>query len=130
LGLPETSLGIFAGAGAIHRLVRALGQGVARDLLLSAEPISGSQALQWGLISRLTVQPLAEALRLAERVAAFSPEAVAATKQLAFHASTDDFVDGLDLEQARWMQVRRGSNAQEGLESFCGKRPPVFRRPS
>lgn len=38
LGLPEVSLGIFAGGGAIHRAVRALGQGAARDVLLTGEP--------------------------------------------------------------------------------------------
>ena len=130
LGLPEAALGILAGAGAIHRLVRALGQGAARDLLLTGEPITGTQAFQWGLVSRLADEPLVEATRLAERVAAFSPEALAATKELAFDASTDDFADGLVLEHERWMQVRRGANAQEGLESFGEKRAPVFWRPT
>ncbi len=128
LGLPEVTLGIFAGAGAVHRMVRAVGQGAARDLLLTGEPVSGSRAYELGLASRLVDDPLAEAGRIAERVAAFSPEAIAATKTLALDASTEDLGHGLDREHGRWMEVRRGANAQEGLDSFAEKRSPHFTR--
>ncbi|WP_182481166.1 enoyl-CoA hydratase/isomerase family protein [Nocardioides immobilis] len=128
LGLPEVSLGILAGGGAIHRLVRAVGQGVARDLLLTGEPISAKQAHMWGLVNRLAADPLAAALALAEKVGSFSPEAVGATKVLALSASTDEFEDGLRDELARWVEVRRGANAQEGLDAFAQRRAPRFER--
>lgn len=126
MGLPEGSLGILAGGGAIHRLVRAVGQGVARDLLLVGEPISGTTAHEWGLVSRLDDDPLGEAMRLAEKVARHSPEAMAATKSLALTSSTDDFGQGLAEEHRRWLEVRRGLNAQEGLTAFAERRDPRF----
>jgi enoyl-CoA hydratase/carnithine racemase len=128
LGLPEVTLGILAGGGAIHRLVRAVGQSVARDMLITGEPVSGDQAHQWGLVTRLVDDPLAEAVRIAERVAALAPEAVAATKELAFGASTDEMGPGLDKELARWLEVRRGANSQEGLSAFAERRVPQFSR--
>ncbi|MDQ6523946.1 enoyl-CoA hydratase-related protein [Nocardioides sp. LHD-245] len=126
LGLPEASLGILAGGGAIHRLVRATGQGVARDLLLAGEPISGATAHGWGLVSRLSEDPVAEALRLAARIAELSPDAMAATKSLAIAASTDDLAAGLADEHRRWLEVRRGTNAQEGLTAFAERREARF----
>lgn len=126
LGLPEVSLGILAGAGAIHRLVRAVGQGAARDLLLTGEPITAERAHALGLVNRLAKDPLAAALTLAERVGSFSPEAVAATKSLALSASTDEFEAGLHEELTSWVEVRRGANAQEGLDAFVQKRAPRF----
>lgn len=126
LGLPEASLGILAGGGAIHRLARAVGQSVARDMLLTGEPVTAEQAHQWGLVNRLADDPVTSALVLAERVAQFSPAAVAATKSIAFDAPTDDFAEGLQTELALWLDVRREPNAQEGLNAFAEKRPAQF----
>lgn len=126
LGLPEVSLGVLAGGGAIHRMVRAVGQSVARDLLLTGEAVSGATAMSWGLVTRLDEEPRTAALNLARRVGQFSPEAIAATKELALSASTDEMDHGLAAELNRWSEVRRGSNAQEGLDSFVEKRRPSF----
>lgn len=126
LGLPEISLGILAGAGAIHRIVRAMGQGAARDLLLSGEPVTAERAHDWGLVTRLAEDPVAAGLALAHKVADYSPEAIAATKSLALSASTDQFAQGLEDELSAWVEVRRSSNAQEGLNAFAEKRTPRF----
>jgi enoyl-CoA hydratase/carnithine racemase len=126
LGLPEVSLGIVAGGGAIHRLVRAVGQGAARDLLLTGEPISATQAHDWGLVTRLADDPVSVGLALAHKVSLYSPEAITATKSLALAASTDDFDRGLGDELTAWVKVRRGFNAQEGLDAFSEKRAPRF----
>ena len=130
LGLPEVTLGILAGGGAIHRIVRAVGQSVARDLLLTGEPVSATQAHDWGLVTRIADDPLAEATRIAGRVAALSPEAIAATKELALASTTDDLAVGLDDEHASWLEVRRRDNAQEGLTAFAERRSPRFARPA
>ena len=53
LGLPETTIGLIAGAGGTQRLVRAVGQGVARDLLLTGRRITGAEALAMGIVSRV-----------------------------------------------------------------------------
>lgn len=107
-------------------MVRAVGQSVARDLLLTGEAVSGPTAMSWGLVTRLDEEPRTAALNLARRVGQFSPEAIAATKELALSASTDEMDHGLAAELNRWSEVRRGSNAQEGLDSFVEKRRPSF----
>lgn len=85
LGLPEATLGILAGGGAIHRIVRAVGQAPARDLLLSGRRITGAEAVDIGLASRLAEpgRVTTAALELAAEIAAADPAAVAAVTRAA-----------------------------------------------
>ncbi|MGD9990181.1 enoyl-CoA hydratase/isomerase family protein [Pseudonocardia sp.] len=85
LGLPEATLGILAGGGAIHRIVRAIGQAPARDMLLTGRRITGTEAVDIGLASRLA-EPgtvTAAALALAAGIAAADPAAVEAVTRAA-----------------------------------------------
>jgi enoyl-CoA hydratase/carnithine racemase len=128
LGLPEAQIGLIAGAGGTQRLVRAIGQGVARDLLLTGRRISGTEAATLGLTSRLTADgaATAEALAIARRVADGPAEAIAATKRLAVAASELPIVEGLGRERVEWEAVRGSASTQEGLDAFAEKRRPDF----
>lgn len=128
LGLPEVGLGILPGGGAIDRLVRAIGQGAARDLLLTGRSVSGREALAWGLVSRLSPdgQATTVAREIAMRLAQGAPEAISAIKALALSALDGTFAEGLSDEYQTWRRVRATANAQEGLTAFAEKRVPVF----
>jgi enoyl-CoA hydratase/carnithine racemase len=128
LGLPEVTLGIIAGAGGTQRLVRAIGQGVARDLLLSGRRVSGSEAVGIGLAGRLVQagEAAAAATGLASELAAGATEAIQASKRLVRAASENSIAAGLNQEWSEWMQVRQSANAQEGLTAFLEKRDPRF----
>jgi enoyl-CoA hydratase/carnithine racemase len=128
VGLPEVTLGIIAGSGGTQRLVRAIGQGVARDLLLTGRRISGTEARGIGLASReVPAGEAGEAARqLAGELATGATEAIQATKRLALAASENSIQAGLNQEWSEWMQVRRSPNAQEGLTAFLEKRESSF----
>lgn len=83
MGLPEARLGLLPGAGGTQRLSRLCGPGVARRIILTAETLSGSQASDLGLVQwAVAANELDEFVeRLAGRVAALSPGALAACKQ-------------------------------------------------
>ena len=49
-GQAEPRLGIIAGAGATHRLVRLVGESVAKQVLLAGVQISSQRALELGLV--------------------------------------------------------------------------------
>lgn len=129
LGLPEVTLGILPGAGGTQRLVRAIGQGVARDLLLTGRRVSGREALHYGIASRLVGdgQATGTARELARELGSGAAEAIHAIKRLALAASANTIEAGLDQEWAAWMDVRGSGNAQEGLTAFLEKRPAVYR---
>lgn len=128
LGLPETTVGLIAGAGGTQRLVRAIGQGLARDMLLTGRRISGAEAAAFGIVSRLVGagEALPTALAIARQLADGPTESIQATKRLAVAASELELDEGLSRERAEWEQVRRSALTQEGLEAFAAKRKPDY----
>lgn len=53
LGLPEVSLGLIPGAGGTQRLPRLVGVAAALDMIVSGASITGSKALEIGLVDTL-----------------------------------------------------------------------------
>jgi len=98
----------------------------AMEMLLTGEPISAAQALEWGLVNRVVPaeQLDAEVQKLASTLAAKPPATVAAGKR-AFYQQMD-----LGLEQAYALAsgVISASFAHEegraGMDAFIEKRPP------
>lgn len=81
-GQPEPRLGIIAGAGGCYRLSSIVGDSLARDVLFTGRRISGEEALEAGLISRL-IEPtelLEEAGRAMKEIAKGSSQAIRMTK--------------------------------------------------
>jgi enoyl-CoA hydratase/carnithine racemase len=98
----------------------------AMEMLLTGEPISAQQAMEWGLINRVVPaeQLDAEVQKLASTLAAKPPATLAAGKR-AFYQQMD-----LGLEQAYALAsgVIAASFAHEegraGMDAFIEKRPP------
>jgi methylglutaconyl-CoA hydratase len=53
VGLPETRLAIFPGAGGTYRLPRLIGLDKARELILTGRRVSGAEAFSLGICNRL-----------------------------------------------------------------------------
>lgn len=81
-GQPEPGLGIIAGAGATSRLVRLLGESVAKQILLAGEWIDADRALTLGLVHSVAEPDalLDTARSLAQKMARSSPLALRMTK--------------------------------------------------
>lgn len=129
LGLPEVTLGIFPAAGGTQRLPKAIGQGRARELLLTGRRIDAAEAREIGLANRVVPagEAAAVALEIARGLADGAGEAIAAIKRLAQAASETPLREGLRRELDEWRQVRLSANAQEGLQAFFEKRAPAYR---
>jgi enoyl-CoA hydratase/carnithine racemase len=130
LGTPEATIGLIPGGGGTQRLVRAVGQGVARDMLMTGLRISGEQAFGWGIVSRLADDGAAEAeaLKVARALADGPAEAIQAVKRLAVAASQLELNEGLARERVEWESARRSASTQEGLTAFAERRRPDFAR--
>jgi enoyl-CoA hydratase len=105
LGYPEVKHGIVA-AIVMANLVRNVGRKAAFELVSLGEPVDAARALALGLVNRVAApeQLMTEALALADTLAAVSPPAMAATKQLFYRTTDLPFAQA--LEQGRDMNKR------------------------
>jgi enoyl-CoA hydratase/carnithine racemase len=115
------------GGGSFH-LAQALPRALVLQMLWLAEPL-GARALHGlGLVNRVTDsgQALAEALRVAERLGAMAPNAIASAKELVNQAPGRRLAEQLDAEREHFVANLFHANGAEGLRAFFDKRPPRF----
>jgi len=131
-GLPEVKRGLIAAAGGVFRIVHQLPRKVAMELLLTGEPITASDALEWGLINQVVTEGsvLDAALALAGRVTVNAPLSVQASKRIAY--GVDDGVitgdePGWDRTVREMRSLIRSEDAREGPLAFAEKREPVWK---
>ena len=125
-GIPEVKVGLFAAAGGLMRLPDRVGQAKAMEMALTGDPISAEEALDYGLVARVT-EPggaVAGAMALAERIAANAPLGVAASARLikAAKGRTED--EFWELQGPEQMTVFTSNDAKEGPKAFAEKRAP------
>jgi enoyl-CoA hydratase len=122
---PEVGLGLVAECGGLFRGPRALPLNVARELLLTGDPLPARRAYELGLVNRLTApgDALGEALALAERIAARAPIAVRETLRAIEAAYVADDGDGWAGTALARDHARASADAVEGVAAFLEKRP-------
>lgn len=128
LGLPEAKLGVLPGAGGTQRLPRLVPHGVAMELLMLGNSISGERGYQLGLVNRLCEadELLGMAAGLARQLAAGSAQVPTATKSLLQTTAGLSVADGIDRERAVVVGLFDTRDGREGFTAFAEKRPPRF----
>ncbi len=128
LGIPEVTVGLFAGAGALLRLPRRVGLGAANLMAFTGQPVSGEEGHRLGLVDRLTEPGEAreEALKIAEVVARNAPLAVAASERLVADGFTKSDEEFWSWQAGFFSEVFRSKDALEGARAFAEKRPPKW----
>ena len=131
-GLPEVKRGLIAAAGGVFRIMDQLPRKVAMELLLTGEPITASDAFEWGLINQVVGEGsvLEAALAMAARVTANAPLSVQASKRVAY--GVDDGVivgdePGWERTMREMRSLIRSEDAREGPLAFAEKREPVWK---
>ena len=123
----EMKGGIVPDMGGMALLPRLVRSDVLRRLTYTAEVFEAPQALDWGLLSEVTDDPLARALALAAEIAGKNPEAIRAAKRLIGVAETADQATVL-LEESREQVALIGRpNQMEAIAAQMQKRPPQFK---
>ncbi len=99
-GLPEPGLGIIPAAGGSQTLPRTIGGAKALEILLSGRWIGAEEARRFKLVNRVVPRKelLAEAERLAKKIADFDPIAVSYAKQAIVRGLDLELEQGLELE--------------------------------
>ncbi|MDT7565321.1 MAG: acetyl-CoA C-acetyltransferase [Pseudonocardiales bacterium] len=128
--LSEVRVGLVAGAGGLVRLPRAIPPKLATELILTGRRISAEQALDYGLVNRVTEAggALPAARALAGEILAGSPTSVRASLQIM--AETDgitDTVDAVNHPSTALDDIMVSEDLIEGLTAFAQKRTPRWR---
>ncbi len=126
LGQPEINLGIIPGWGGTQRLARAVGLGVAKELLYTGRNVDADEALRIGLVNGIHDPVLARAREVGELLAAKSPVALRIMKRLANRALGGDHGENLAAEADSFGELFSSDDAKEGLAAFVEKREPRF----
>lgn len=82
LAIMEMKWGLVPDMGGMVLLPKLARSDVIRRMTYTADPVEAAQALDWGLVTELADDPLAEAQSLARRIAGNSPSAIRAAKRL------------------------------------------------
>lgn len=128
LGLPELQLGLIPGFAGTQRLPRYVGVAKAAEMLLTSEPISGEEAVKWGLANHAypEAELLDKAFKLAGKMAKKSPVSVKAAIELLNAAKTEEYYASVKKEAELFGGVFSSNDAKEGVEAFLEKREPDF----
>jgi enoyl-CoA hydratase len=125
-GIPEVKRGLVAGGGGLLRLPQRIPYAIAMELALTGDRLTAQRAHELGLVNVLASpgQALDEAIKLAEKITANGPLAVAATKRIIVE-SRGWSPQTMFAEQTKILQPVFSSNdAKEGAVAFAEKRPP------
>jgi len=129
MGLPEVGLGIFPGFGGTQRTTRLIGKGKACELIFTADQIDGEEAARIGLVNRAVPlqQLMAEARRLATRIARQGPVAVGRAKAAINQALRTGLDDGVAFELEAVTLMFGTEDQDEGMTAFLERRRPEFK---
>ena len=127
---PGVRIGLFCSVPMVP-LSRAIGRKRAMEMLLTGDPIDAATAADWGLVNRVVpAGQLRDAVSdLAERIGRYSAGVLAIGKR-AFYEQ----LDCAEPEAYGYTRKVMAANAamddaQEGIEAFLQKRPPVWPAP-
>ena len=128
--LPETRVGLIAGAGGVHRLPRMIPQKAALGIILTGRRVSAQEGKHLGFVNE--VVPVGDALTAAKRWA----QLILECSPIATRASKEAVYQGLDLpslEQAvgtiyptQKMNIE-SQDFLEGPRAFSEKRKPNWK---
>lgn len=99
---------------------------IVRDLTFTGRIFSGQQALEYGFATRISEDPLAEALGVARELAQKSPSALRAAKRLLNASLEQDAAALLLAESVEQRELIGSAHQKEAVRANMEKRLPVF----
>ncbi|MDJ0826545.1 MAG: crotonase/enoyl-CoA hydratase family protein [Rhodobacter sp.] len=127
LSIMEAKWGIVPDMGITQSLPKLMPADQAKALMMTARMVSGQEAADLGLVTRLADDPLAAARALADEIRTRSPEAVAGIKRLVEEGWGLPPAEGLRLEAQIQAPILGAPNQIEAVMANFQKRTPKFR---
>jgi enoyl-CoA hydratase/carnithine racemase len=128
--LPEVKHGVIPDTGGVARLFQMAGHGVASDLVLSGRVLSATEALQYGIVSRVVPDDELDGsvLQLAHDIAKAPAFTVKMARRVIQHLSYDQVAASIDEEALSQTLVFGSQDYAEMNAARAENRDPVYRR--
>jgi enoyl-CoA hydratase/carnithine racemase len=124
--MPETKVGLIPGSGGCSRLVRHVGLGRAKEIVMLGRSLKAADARELGLATEIAPpgKAVEVAREMARRLTAFAPLALGMAK-IVLNTCTDvDAETGRRLERLGQSVLKMTEDHREGAAAFLAKRPP------
>jgi enoyl-CoA hydratase len=117
IGLPEMTVDFNPGAGGTQRLPRLVGVGRALQMMLEGRTLTPREALDFGLVGAVVPpdQVKESAVRMGERLARRSPEAIRSLKRAVYDGASLPLARGLAVERKWFMVASATDSSQEKM---------------
>jgi enoyl-CoA hydratase/carnithine racemase len=130
-GLPEVTVGLYAAAGGLPRIVRNCGLQIGSEIALTGRRLTAQEALGFHLINRVAKTPesvIEETLELANKISSLSPDAVIVTRHGLREAWETGSVERASQRTSNQYDqlLFEGENMKIGLEAFARKKKPQW----
>ncbi len=127
-GLPEVSIGVIPTCAGLFRAPQSLPLNLARELILTGEPMCAERAHAAGFVNVL-VEPgatLPAAMEMALRICRNAPLSVQACLAAVNSQLGDRAERGWELTDLALNSIAGTADASEGVASFLERRPPEW----
>ena len=130
-GQPEVGLGITPGFGGTQRLARAVGTGMAKQMIYGARNIKAAEALRIGLVNQVVA--LEELIPTVEKIAAGiaknAPIAVRNCKKAINEGIDKDIASAVAIEEKLFGDCFETEDQRYGMEFFLDKNKEKVKEP-
>ncbi len=130
IGLPETNIGIFPGAGGTERLPRLIGEAKALELILRGRTVGPEEALRLGMVHEVTTgDVLNRAKVIAREMAAMPERGIAEAKALVKRSSEKTLDEACGVGRGRFsVLLARSDDAIAAMQRFLDDGEDINKR--
>jgi 2-(1,2-epoxy-1,2-dihydrophenyl)acetyl-CoA isomerase len=121
-------IGLVPDGGSTYMLTRAVGRARAMEMMLLGDKVMAPQALEWGLINRVTTPDalLDEAKTLAHALATGPTKTLSMIRKMAWASLDNDWNQQLALERDMQREAGRTNDFKVGVRAFLDKQVAKF----
>lgn len=126
--VPEVRHGVIASGGTLARISRQIPRAVAMEMLLTGRELTTARLHEIGYLNQIVPdgKALEHALELASVIAANSPTAIQATKNVVRMGELGNLSEAYEIESTAEGPIMTGPDAIEGARAFAQKRKPSW----
>jgi len=129
LSVMEIKWGLIPDMSITQTLLRLVPIDLAKELTFTGRILSGTEAVELGVATKVCEDPLEDALSMAKAIATKSPHAIRAAKKLLNEAPGLSRADALKLETELQVPLLGSPNQMEAAQANMMKRDPSFADP-